>query len=74
MITLLDERYIYFPPVDDAHESGILALGGDLSLQRLTLAYQSGIFPWFSDGEPRLICVWYCSLMSLRLLKVCAIF
>lgn len=52
MITLLDESYIYFPPVDDAHESGILAIGGDLSLERLTLAYQSGIFPWFSDGEP----------------------
>jgi len=43
---------IYFPPVTDATEEGIVAVGGDLSVERLLLAYQSGIFPWFSEGEP----------------------
>ncbi|MTG98470.1 MULTISPECIES: leucyl/phenylalanyl-tRNA--protein transferase [Myroides] len=52
MITLLNEHYLSFPDVDQAHESGILALGGDLSPERLVLAYNSGIFPWFEDGEP----------------------
>ncbi|MEC4112609.1 leucyl/phenylalanyl-tRNA--protein transferase [Myroides pelagicus] len=52
MITLLDEHYLYFPNVDETHESGIIALGGDLSVDRLLLAYSSGIFPWFEDGEP----------------------
>lgn len=41
-----------FPEVEHAHESGILAVGGDLSPERLTLAYQSGVFPWFNEGEP----------------------
>jgi len=40
-----------FPPVHHA-ESGLLAVGGDLSCERLLLAYRSGIFPWYSDGEP----------------------
>lgn len=42
---------LYFPPVETAHSSGILAFGGDLSVERLILAYKSGIFPWFEDGE-----------------------
>src|SRR5690554_1650658 len=42
---------LYFPPVETAHPSGIVAFGGDLSAERLVLAYQSGIFPWFEDGE-----------------------
>ena len=42
---------IIFPPVHHA-ESGILAVGGDLSVERLLLAYQSGIFPWYSKEEP----------------------
>jgi len=42
---------LYFPPVETAHSSGIIAFGGDLSLDRLLLAYRSGIFPWFEDGE-----------------------
>ncbi len=33
-------------------EDGILAIGGDLSPERLVLAYKNGIFPWFNDGEP----------------------
>ncbi|MEZ5003478.1 MAG: leucyl/phenylalanyl-tRNA--protein transferase [Chitinophagales bacterium] len=40
-----------FPPVDHA-EKGIVAVGGDLSTDRLIAAYQSGIFPWYSDQEP----------------------
>ena len=43
---------LFFPPVSDTKSHGIVALGGDLSPERLQLAYQSGIFPWFEDGEP----------------------
>ena len=42
---------LFFPPVETAHNSGIIAFGGDLSTDRLQLAYKSGIFPWFEDGE-----------------------
>lgn len=41
-----------FPPVERAEPDGLLAVGGDLSLERLRLAYASGIFPWYSAGEP----------------------
>lgn len=50
-IHLLTEE-LYFPPVSETHPSGIIAVGGDLSTERLLLAYNSGIFPWFEDGEP----------------------
>jgi leucyl/phenylalanyl-tRNA---protein transferase len=43
---------LFFPPVFNANSDGILAIGGDLSPERLQLAYKSGIFPWFEDGEP----------------------
>ncbi|MDG2433620.1 leucyl/phenylalanyl-tRNA--protein transferase [Flavobacterium sp.] len=43
---------LFFPDVSLTHSSGIIALGGDLSAARLQLAYKSGIFPWFEDGEP----------------------
>ncbi|WP_309642689.1 leucyl/phenylalanyl-tRNA--protein transferase [Flavobacterium sp.] len=43
---------LYFPPVETASPEGILAFGGDLSTQRLLLAYKSGIFPWFEADEP----------------------
>ncbi|MBP7470887.1 MAG: leucyl/phenylalanyl-tRNA--protein transferase, partial [Flavobacterium sp.] len=43
---------LFFPPVSNANLDGILAIGGDLSPERLQLAYQSGIFPWFEDDEP----------------------
>ena len=46
------ERELFFPPVEEANEDGILAVGGDLSPARLLLAYKSGIFPWFDDDEP----------------------
>ena len=50
-------KEIIFPPVYLANEDGILAIGGDLSVERLQLAYKSGIFPWYNKGEP---IIWYC--------------
>ena len=47
---LIDE--IVFPPPDEAEPDGLLAVGGDLSSKRLLLAYQLGIFPWYSEGQP----------------------
>lgn len=38
-----------FPSVENASQDGLLALGGDLSIERLLLAYNNGIFPWFND-------------------------
>jgi leucyl/phenylalanyl-tRNA---protein transferase len=46
----LDHR-LWFPPVELA-EQGLLAVGGDLSTERLLLAYRRGIFPWYEDGLP----------------------
>ena len=43
---------IEFPNVSLANEEGLLAIGGDLSAERLVLAYQQGIFPWYEVGEP----------------------
>ena len=43
---------LFFPPVSHTNHDGVLAIGGDLSPERLQLAYNSGIFPWFNDGEP----------------------
>ena len=40
-----------FPPVEDANAEGLLAVGGDLSEERLLLAYQNGIFPWFNEDS-----------------------
>jgi leucyl/phenylalanyl-tRNA--protein transferase len=45
-------RSMEFPDLDEADESGLLAIGGDLSVDRLKLAYSKGIFPWFEDGMP----------------------
>lgn len=42
---------IAFPPVEEAMEDGLLAMGGDLSTERLLLAYRNGIFPWFNEEE-----------------------
>jgi len=53
---LLSDR-IWFPPSNETSPEGVIAIGGDLSIERLKLAYQNGIFPWYSDGEP---IVWYC--------------
>jgi leucyl/phenylalanyl-tRNA--protein transferase len=48
---LYDFNEYSFPPVNSAHSSGILAFGGDLSVDRLISAYKNGIFPWFNPGE-----------------------
>ncbi|WP_299321839.1 leucyl/phenylalanyl-tRNA--protein transferase [uncultured Maribacter sp.] len=54
MYFLTDE--LIFPPVDSANVEGLLAVGGDLSPERLLLAYQSGIFPWFDNDS---IILWW---------------
>jgi leucyl/phenylalanyl-tRNA--protein transferase len=43
---------IVFPPVETADEYGLVAVGGDLSVERLLLAYKNGIFPWYNEDEP----------------------
>jgi len=48
----LSEKNLYFPPAYLANEDGILAIGGDLTKERLLLAYQKGIFPWFNPNDP----------------------
>ncbi len=46
--------YIQFPHPSLAEDNGLLAIGGDLSPERLLHAYSHGIFPWFSEGDPLL--------------------
>lgn len=41
-----------FPDHSEVNDEGIIAIGGDLSVERLKLAYQKGIFPWFNEDEP----------------------
>ena len=55
---------IAFPGYDCTSEEGVIALGGDLSTERLTHAYKNGIFPWFSDNDP---IVWYCPFKRMVL-------
>ena len=43
---------LFFPLVQEASSEGILAFGGDLSPERLLLAYRNGIFPWFEEDQP----------------------
>jgi len=50
---------IIFPHPDLAEETGLLAVGGDLSVPRLIAAYRLGIFPWYSDNDP--ILWWFTS-------------
>lgn len=56
MIYYLSKDKIWFPDPELADEDGLLAVGGDLSADRLLLAYRNGIFPWYSDETPIL---WY---------------
>lgn len=56
MIFQLSPGVIQFPDPALADDDGLLAIGGDLSEERLKLAYSNGIFPWYSEGEPIL---WY---------------
>jgi leucyl/phenylalanyl-tRNA--protein transferase len=62
MIWLTDE--IIFPDYHFTTKDGVIALGGDLSLERLIHAYKNGIFPWFSEDDP---IVWYCPLKRMVL-------
>lgn len=55
MVFRLNDELI-FPSPTYAEADGLLAVGGDLSIGRLLLAYENGIFPWYSEGEPIL---WY---------------
>lgn len=50
-IFLLGEKPI-FPPAELANRDGIIAVGGDLSPERLINAYAAGIFPWYSESDP----------------------
>ena len=45
---------IEFPPLNQANADGLLALGGDLSPERVFYAYQNGIFPWYESDQPLL--------------------
>lgn len=53
----LDDKEIYFPDPTLAEDDGLLAIGGDLSLDRLLLAYSHGIFPWYNEDDP---IMWWC--------------
>lgn len=59
MVYLLDEKELVFPHPSLADEDGLLAVGGDLSIDRLMLAYENGIFPWYNEDSPIL---WYAPL------------
>jgi len=50
------DNELWFPNPELADEDGLLAVGGDLTIERLLLAYNNGIFPWYSDETPIL---WY---------------
>ena len=54
-LSILNQELL-FPPVQSAEPDGLLAIGGDLSMERLLLAYRNGIFPWY---EGRHI-LWWC--------------
>jgi leucyl/phenylalanyl-tRNA--protein transferase len=56
MFYQLSNTEIWFPQPELAEEDGLLAVGGDLSSDRLMLAYHHGIFPWYSENTPIL---WY---------------
>lgn len=53
----IDEKKVLFPHPTLAREDGLLAVGGDLCVERLVLAYSHGIFPWYNPGEEIL---WWC--------------
>jgi leucyl/phenylalanyl-tRNA--protein transferase len=51
MPAVLSNKELWFPDAEESDDSGLLAIGGDLSVERLLLAYSRGIFPWFNE-EP----------------------
>lgn len=68
MVFKLDDDRIVFPNPELADPDGLLAIGGDLRAERLILAYQNGIFPWFSEGDP--IC-WYAPIERCVIFPEC---
>lgn len=50
------DKELWFPPVHLAEPDGLLAIGGDLSPERLLLAYRNGIFPWYEESP----LLWWC--------------
>jgi len=50
------DDHLWFPPVGQSLDDGLLAMGGDLSTERLLLAYKNGIFPWYEGDVP----LWWC--------------
>jgi leucyl/phenylalanyl-tRNA--protein transferase len=50
------DKQIVFPPVEESEPDGLLAIGGDLSVERLLAAYRLGIFPWYEGEYP----LWWC--------------
>lgn len=52
MLYQLNDDDCFFPPANRANKEGLLAFGGDLSPQRLIVAYANGIFPWYNEDEP----------------------
>lgn len=44
--------YAEFPPVEEAKEDGLLAIGGELTVKRILDAYYKGIFPWYDSSQP----------------------
>lgn len=52
MAISLSKRDLSFPDPEEADDSGLLAVGGDLSIERLKRAYSNGIFPWYEEGMP----------------------
>lgn len=55
-LSILDHHTLTFPPIEQADEDGLLAIGGDLRVERLLYAYQKGIFPWYDGNMP----LWWC--------------
>lgn len=54
-IYVLDDK-LWFPPASESDSEGLLAIGGDLSIDRLLIAYKHGIFPWYESEIP----LWWC--------------
>ena len=55
----LEKDKIYFPLPELGEPDGLLAVGGDLSIDRLLLAYSNGIFPWYNADQP---IMWWCPM------------
>ena len=61
MVFQLDDKELWFPNPYYGDENGMIAVGGDLSIDRLLLAYSNGIFPWYAFRYSE-ECHWYCPL------------